>query len=221
MKQPKTLATLALFATIASLAHTGHAQATSTASQPLQLSAFGGPTGTYTSFEGGKNGGLTLGADLTFLFTPYIKPSFELRGTAPVVSGHVDRQLNFLLGPKIEYPYHRLHPYADFLIGRGQISYLNGGYLYNDTLYLSSSSTVYSFGLGLDYDLTPRWGLKADFQLQHWDTPITNPYGVIYPKATTFGVVYHFDFNPAYHLRRSKPPADRETQPVPPSPQQP
>lgn len=197
------LVKLALFAAATLSAHLGLAQATPTATQPLQLSVFGGPTGTYTNFRGGKNGGLTAGADLTFLFTPYVKPSFEIRGTAPVISGHIDRQLNFLLGPKVEYPWHRFNPYVDLLFGRGQITYLNGGYAYKDVLYLSSSSAVYSFGIGLDYDLTSRWAAKADFQLQHWSTPI-GPYGTIYPKATTFGVVYRFDFNSHHRSRPAK-----------------
>lgn len=204
MKQTKLLAKLAIFAVIASLAHTGHAQATPTASQRLQLSAFAGATGTYTNFEGGKNGSITAGADLTFLATPYVKPSLEVRGTAPIDSGTIVGQLNFLLGPKVEYPYHRFHPYADFLIGRGQINYLNGGYLFDHVLYLSSSSTVYSAGLGLDYDVTSRWALKADFQYQNWSTPVLL-YNPLHPKATTFAVIYHFDFNPHYHLSRQKP----------------
>lgn len=199
MKQMKPLAALILFTAFFSQTPTVHAQAEPTANQPLRLSVFGGPTGTYTGFRGGKNGGITLGADLTFQTVPRFKPSFEIRGTAPVISGHLDRQLNFLLGPKVEYPWHSFHPYADFLFGRGQITYLNGGYFYNNLLYLSSGTAVYSFGGGVDYDLSTRWAVKADFQLQHWSTPIA-PYGTIYPKATTFGVVYHFNFNG--HSRR-------------------
>jgi opacity protein-like surface antigen len=203
MTTTKTLAMLALSAAFPFITQNAHAQAAPTATQALRLSAFGGATGTYTNFLGGKNGSLTLGADLTFLATPYVKPSFELRGTAPLDSGHLDGQFNLLLGPRVEYPFHRLHPYVDFLIGRGLISYKNGGFPYNGFLYLSSSSFVYSTGLGLDYDLTDRWGLKADFQYQHWHTPFYT-FDSIHPKATTFGVVYRFDFTPTYHLRRSK-----------------
>lgn len=203
MMQTKSLAKLALYAALATLAHTGHAQAGPTATQPLQLSAFGGVTGTYTDIFGGKNAGITAGADLTLLTLPYVQPSLELRGTYPVDGGHIDSQMNFLIGPKVERPIGRLHPYADFLIGRGQINYLNGGYLYNYVLYLSSSSTVYSPGLGVDIDLNNRWAVKADFQYQHWNTPIF-PSGSIHPKATTFAVIYHFDFNPRHHFDRSK-----------------
>lgn len=203
MMSTKTPAKLALFAAFTFMAQAIHAQAVPTATQGLRLSAFGGPTGTYTNFEGGKNGSLTLGADLTFLTTPYVKPSFELRGTAPVDAGHISGQFNFLLGPRVEYPYHRLHPYADFLVGRGLIHYQNGGFPYNGLLYISSTSFVYSMGLGVDYDLTNRWGVKADFQYQHWHTPFFT-FDPIHPKATTLGVTYRFDFNSRHHRNRSK-----------------
>ena len=204
MTPTKPIAKLAILAVLALIAHTGHAQAVPTATQQLQLSAFAGLTGTYTNLLGGKNGSITAGADLTVLTLPYVQPSLEIRGTYPVKSGHIDSQMSFLIGPKVSRPIGRFHPYADFLIGRGQIDYLNGGYLYNTVLYLSSSSTVYSPGLGVDIDLSNRWAVKADFQYQHWNTPVL-PSGSISPKATTFAVVYHFDFNPRHHFGRSKP----------------
>ncbi len=195
------LAKLLSCAVFASLTPLAFAQAAPTAIQPLQLSAFGGATGTYTDFLGGKNAGITLGADLTFMTVPHVKPSFELRGTAPIDGGHIDSQLNFLLGPKVEYRHNRFHPYGDFLFGRGQITYQNGGVLYNHTLYLKTPSTIYSIGGGLDYQLTDHWGAKADFQYQHWHTPFYG-YDPIHPKATTFGVTYRFNFNKTY--RRTK-----------------
>jgi hypothetical protein len=198
MKQTKSLAKLVLLAGLATLAQTAHAQAFPTATRQLQLSAFGGATGTYTNFYGGKNGSLTAGADLTFLAVPKIRPSFELRGTYPVNDGHVDSQMNFLLGPKVERQFGRFHPYVDFFIGRGSITYLNGGFPYNGVLYLRTSSTVYSPGLGVDFDLGTHWAVKADFQYQHWNTPAYS----IHPKATTFGIVYRFAFAPRHH--RSK-----------------
>ena len=202
MKQISFKAKLALLSTVVSLASIGHAQATPTATQQLQLSAFGGLTGTYTNFEGGKNGSITAGVDLTLLSTPYVQPALELRGTYPVKGGHVDSQFDFLIGPRVEHRVGRFRPYADFLIGRGQINYLNGGYLNQQTyvLYLSSSSTVYSPGLGVNLELTSRWGAKADFQYQSWSTPATAA-GTLHPKVTTLGVIYNFDFNTHRHRK--------------------
>lgn len=199
MKQTKPLVKLALLAAVVSLANFSHAQAsTPTATQQLQLSAFGGLNGTFTDFLGGKNAGITAGADLTFLALRRFRPSFEIRGTYPVDSGHISGQKSFVLGPRVEYPLGRFHPYADFLFGRGRIDYLNGGFLFNNLRYLSSTTNVYSPGVGLDYDLTPRWAVKADLQYQTWHTPVL-PNSSIHPKAITFGVIYHFDFNPHYH----------------------
>ena len=69
--------------------HTSNAQATSTASQPLQLSAFVAGSGTFTDLEGGKNGSFTAGVDLTFLNVPHVRPSLEIRGSYPIDQGHI------------------------------------------------------------------------------------------------------------------------------------
>ena len=198
MKQTKVFATLAFLLPLAFLPNTSNAQATATATQPLQLFAFVAATGTYTELNGGRNGSITAGADLTFLNVPHVRPSLELRGTYPVDNGHISTQKNFLIGPKVERQFGNFHPYADFLIGRGGIDYLNGGFIYGNTLYISSTTTVYSPGGGLDYDLTHHWSLKADFQYQYWNTPAV-PSGVIHPRVTTVGALYRFDFNEHHH----------------------
>src|ERR1700727_2872380 len=168
MKFIKTVAKLTLFPAICAIAHTAGAQAVPAGTQQLQLSAFGAATGTFTDLEGGKNLGITAGADLTFLAVRTFRPSFELRGTYPIDGGHISSQKNFLLGPKVEYPIGRFHPYADFLIGRGQIDY-HSGFIVGNLIYLSSNTTVYSPGVGLDYNLTHNLALKADAQFQHWN----------------------------------------------------
>jgi hypothetical protein len=195
MKEKQALAMIALFAATCFLAHTAIAQAVPAATQKLQLSAFAAGTGTFTDLEGGKNLAITAGVDLAFLFVPVVRPSFELRGSYPIDGGHISSQKNFLLGPKVEYPIGRFHPYVDFLFGRGQINYHSPGFEFENIDYLSSNSAVYSPGVGLDYNLTHSIALKADAQFQHWDTPVTTS-GVIHPTALSLGVVYNFDFNP-------------------------
>jgi opacity protein-like surface antigen len=201
MNDKKTWVWLALSLAISGLSHIALGQAVPSGTQQLQLSAFGGLTGTFTGFEGGKNLGITAGADLTFLAFRKFRPAFELRGTFPIDEGHIDSQKNFLLGPKVEYPIGRFHPYADFLVGRGSIDYLNGGVIIGTLRYLSSNTVVYSPGAGLDYNLTHNLAVKADAQFQHWNTPVT-PSGSIYAKALTLGVVYNFDFNPRHRHER-------------------
>jgi hypothetical protein len=194
MTYTKLSVKLALFTAVSALAHTAAAQAAPAGSQKLQLSAFVAATGTFTGLEGGKNLGITAGADLTFLHFSRFRPSFEARGTYPIDKGNISSQKNFLLGPKVEYPIGRLHPYADFLIGRGQIDYHAPGFIFGNTIYINSNTLVYSPGVGLDYNLTHDLAIKGDVQFQHWDAPVTAS-GTIHPTALTLGVIYSFDFN--------------------------
>ncbi len=215
-------ATVTLASVMPSIAH-AQATAAATATQQLALSAFGGGTGTYTNLLGGRNLGITAGADLAFMSFHRYRPVLEFRATYPVHKGQLDAQKNFLGGIKVERDFGRLHPYADFLVGRGQIDYQRGGFQVGSFLFLSSTSTVFSPGVGLDYDVTPNWAIKGDFQYQYWDVPfatlnggpapvtfITTPGGIfqeattgtLHPKVMTLGAVYRFDFNHHYHLPR-------------------
>lgn len=120
-----TAAVAALVALISVSAFTAQAQATAsaTATQQLALSAFGGGTGTYTNLLGGRNLGFTAGADLGFMTFHRYRPVLELRGTYPIHKGQIDAQKEFLGGIKIERDLGRMHPYVNFLVGRGQIDY--------------------------------------------------------------------------------------------------
>jgi hypothetical protein len=197
MKFKKTLTSLALLSALP-LARNAFAQSTPTATQQLQLSAFVGGTGTFTNLAGGKNLDITAGADITVLTFSRFRPAAEIRGSYPIDEGTISSQKNFLLGPKFEYPIGRLHPYVNFLIGRGGIDYIRGGYIFGNVRYLSSNTLVLSPGVGLDYNLTHQLAVKVDFQYQHWNIPAVAS-GSINPKATTLAAVYVFDFNPRHH----------------------
>jgi hypothetical protein len=201
MRRIQGFARLAIGIAIISLGGIGHAQVGSTATQQLELSAFAGGTGTFTGLEGGKNLDITAGADLTFLGFRMLRPSFEVRGSYPIDKGTISSQKSFLLGPKVEHRFGRLHPYVDFLIGRGEIDYGFGGFAVGNVLYISSTSTVYSPGGGLDYNFIHQIDLKADVQYEHWDAPVVAS-GVIHPVAVTLGAVYRFDFNPRHYRSR-------------------
>jgi hypothetical protein len=201
MRHIQILAQLAVVLAMTSLGGIGHAQVAPTATQQLELSAFAGGTGTFTGLEGGKNLDITAGADLTFVGLRLVRPSIELRGSYPIDKGTISSQKGFLGGAKVEHPFGRLHPYVDFLIGRGEIDYGAGGFAVGNVLYISSTSTIYSPGGGVDYNVARQIDLKADVQYQHWDTPVVAS-GVIHPVALTLGAVYRFDFNPRHHRSR-------------------
>ena len=73
-------------------------------------------------------------------------------------------RLDFLLG-------RRLHPYGDFLFGRGEMKYAAGGYNFSDYTYLVSTTYIYSPGAGFDFDLSSHFAIKVDGQYQIWDGP--------------------------------------------------
>lgn len=179
-----------------------HAQsAGATAVQDLGISAFGAGTGNWTNLSGGRNLALTAGGDLAFLSFRRFRPVLEIRGTYPFYEGHVDRQKSAMGGVKIERQFGKFHPYINFLVGRGVIDFENGGYLNSGYLYIRTVSTVYSPGVGLDYDISRHWSAKADFQYQHWDTPAVTS-GVVNPRLISAGAIYRFDFNHYYKARR-------------------
>jgi len=204
MKFRKTLTWLTFFGTLSLTLNLGPnalAQSSPAATQQLQLSAFAGGTGTFTTLAGGKNLDIPAGADLTVLAFRRFRPAVEIRGSYPIDEGTISSQKDILAGPRVEYPLGRFHPYVDFLAGRGGIDYLRGGYIFGDMRYLSSNTLVLSPGVGFDYDLTHHLAIKIDFQYQHWDTP-TVPSGSISPRVTTLGAVYTFDFNPRHRHSR-------------------
>ena len=197
------------------------AQATPSAIQNLQLSAFGGLTGAYTGLESSKNLSLTAGADVGFrpLFGVY--PSIEVRGTYPMDSGTVAGERNILFGVKVEKPYRRvLHPYGTFFYGRNEIKYQGGGYpnATGTLLYIDSIANMFSLGGGVDIDLTPHFAAKFDGQFQRYETPVTAS-GAVYAKAFTIGVVYRIDFNHHFHYdRRTGQVTNPRKEPLPPAP---
>ncbi|SEC60679.1 outer membrane protein [Terriglobus roseus] len=180
------LATLALF-----VMPKGFSQAIPTAVKNVPLSFFGGVSGVYTGLSGGKNLSITAGADLRLRDVFGLAPSIELRGTYPMVRGNVVGQKNVLAGLRVDRTFGRITPYGNILFGLGQMTYdplrANPSATF---AYAYSSSNVYSPGAGVEFEVTPAWGIKADGQFQRYSTPV-NESGHIYAKSLTLGVVYH------------------------------
>jgi opacity protein-like surface antigen len=172
-----------------------YSQGNSTDIRAIQLYAFGGITGTYTGLDGGRNLGITAGADLGFKGYFGVLPMLEMRGTYPVDNGQVVGERNFLGGLKVEKAYRSFHPYVDFLFGRGELNYQGIGILnpQQTVLYQRTNTNIFSPGAGVDFDISPSIAIKADFQFQHYDTPVTTQ-GDIYSKAITIGALYRFGY---------------------------
>jgi hypothetical protein len=181
---------------------TAWGQAVPTASQALQLSVFGGGSGVFTDVFGGHNLSLTAGANLAIRPFFGVTPSFEVRGMYPMSSGTIAGEKELLGGLKLSKNYGVLHPYAEMLAGRGEIDFQNGGYNNGTLIYKSTTSPVFSGGLGVAVDLTRHVGLQADYQYQFWIDFPPLP-GMINPQVVTGSVVYRFDFN--HHFRVGRP----------------
>lgn len=175
-----------------------YGQANPTAGRPLEVSAFGGLTGTYTGISGGRNLGITAGVDVGLRTYYGFRPFLEGRGTAAIDGGQIDSMKDALGGVRVEHKVlvPGLHAYGDFLLGRGEINYEHGGYpsLYGPFLYISSVTTVLSPGVGVEYRTGDHISVLADAQFQHWNTPVT-PSGSVWAKPLTLGVRYRFNFN--------------------------
>lgn len=180
-----------------SSAPAGAQNAQPTAGKLLELSAFGGLTGTYTGLSGGRNLGITAGVDVGIRSYYGFRPFLEGRGNYPMDKGHIDAQKSALGGIRVErFVLPSLRVYGDLLLGRGEIDYQNGGYRSpsGNYLYLSSTSPIVSPGVGAEYRLTEHVSAVADVQFQHWDTPAT-PSGSLWAKPITLGARYRFNFN--------------------------
>jgi opacity protein-like surface antigen len=173
----------------------GRAQAVSTASRSLDLAGFGGYSGALTDYANYKDQGLSFGVDVTRYFHLPIVPSLEGRGN--VVHGTAIDQKTFLFGLRAEVPLkHRIHPYADALIGVGTLHFkFSPG-----AGYTGDRSRVFSYGGGVDFDIVHNIQLKLDAQYQTWNL---GPNGYVVPSGANFtltpavaiiGVEYHIPF---------------------------
>jgi hypothetical protein len=189
---------LNLAAATALVVANAHAQSSQpTASKLFEISTFGGINGTYTGLSGGKNLGLTAGVDVGIRSFYGFRPSLEGRGTYPIDGGNIDAQRSALGGIRVErLVLPSLRVYGDFLLGRGQIDYQNGGYPApeGNFLILQSTGNVFSPGVGAEYRLTRGLSGLIDVQFQRWDSPAT-PSGTLWSTPIMLGARYRFNFN--------------------------
>ncbi|WP_263418462.1 hypothetical protein [Terriglobus albidus] len=167
------------------------AQATATASATSNLELFGGVSKVYTGIQG-QNTSFTAGGDFILRRFAGFVPSAEVRGTYAFRKGNIAAEKNILGGIKLTREFGSVHPYVDFLAGRGSINFPNK--TYGGSLYEYVSGTVLSPGGGIDFSLDSHWSAKLDFQYQRWGVPVTGS-GSIYSRSVTAGVEYRFNFD--------------------------
>jgi hypothetical protein len=95
-----------------------------------------------------------------------------------------------------------IQPSGDILVGRGEIDFVTPYPNPSDTeVYVQTASTVISPGAGANLFFSSHFALKADFQFQHYDSPVTTS-GSVYSKAFTVGLTYRLPFGGLGHGRR-------------------
>ena len=175
------------------------AQSIPTASREVIPSAFFGITGAYTGLNNSRNLGVTAGFDIGFKPFLGLLPSVEVRGTYPVQNGSVVGEEHVEGGIRFQKRLGFLRPYGDFLYGRGELNYQNGGYPVpmQAFRYLQTTSNVISPGVGVEADLSPHVAILFDGQVQIWQVPFdpsgkTSNAGHLISVPGTIGVVYRF-----------------------------
>jgi opacity protein-like surface antigen len=188
---------------LAALAFTpfAHGQAPPTASRSADLQVGAGFTWAHSDYVPNNIGGFAFYANYD-LFGHYgIEANFHrVRDPNPdplVPSNHFSETTYEIGGRYVRHYYGgRLGPYGKVLYGRGVANFPAhqmfgpGGSL---VTYIDNFSyNIVSFGGGLDYRLTNRINLRADFEYQHWfasDHELPDGLG---PYLLTFGGAYHF-----------------------------
>jgi len=144
------------------------------------LSVFGAFSRLNPDYGPQTNYGYTFGADYTRHYR-LLDPSLE--GRVSHAGGQTVGQTSYMGGIKGGKDFGRFHPYGDFLLGYGKITFTHphGQYFRDD-------STVFDAGGGVDVDIIGNLAAKADFQFQSWK--LGNANSRLTPKILSFGLVY-------------------------------
>jgi hypothetical protein len=184
-----------MLATLLATASTIQAQAPPTAQKIGDLSAFVLYTRLTPDYGPTTNNGVTLGLDYTRYTRWWVKPSIEVRGK--IANGSTVDERSFGGGIRAVKPIRIFRPYADFLISAGSINFhqIDPYILPNGQPYTSDSTVTYSFGGGLDIDLSRNFSMRGDYQSERWhlDKNPATPLDLT-PSGWSLGMVYRIPF---------------------------
>lgn len=180
------------------------AQAVPIKQKKADLSTFFGYT-KVTPDYGPLINGVVFGGFYT-RYLHWFAPAVEFR--AKIANGTGVDQKTYGGGIRVEKDFHQLfRPYGDFLVSSGTINYhlvtppnqpAPPGIPYVLHTY-SDSSVVYTYGGGLDVDITENFSARGEYQHENWSLGKYGPV-TLTPSMWGFGVVYRIPFRP--HLGR-------------------
>jgi len=135
--------------------------------------------------------GITVGAAYTY-FLKFLSPSVEVRYKN--AHARAVNESTFGGGVRVEHPISYFHPYADFMVSKGSISFAQKSYIGSNGAG-SNGSVVYSMGGGVDYDFADQWAVRVDYQHESWNVN-QNPTVTLSPSAFSLGVLYRIRLHP-------------------------
>jgi outer membrane protein with beta-barrel domain len=155
-----------------------------------ELSAFGMYTNLTPDYGIQPDFGYTVGVDFTKIFK-FTALSLELRYKD--ADGPTVREQTLGAGPRFEYRWSRVHLYTDLLASGGKITFADKNARGSNGTG-ANGSVVYTYGAGVDLDLTGQWAVQFDYQSEHWDLE-EKPKILLFPNAFSVGIVYHLRFS--------------------------
>jgi len=161
-----------------------NAQATATRSREADASTFVAYS-RVTMDYGAPGDGVTVGANYT-RYLPFVSPSLEIR--FKTASGITVGERTFGGGLRLEHQWSYFHPYADFMVSKGTITFADKNDIGSNGTG-SNGSIVYSYGGGVDYDFADQWAARVDFQGERWNLNET-PALTLAPRALSIGILY-------------------------------
>jgi opacity protein-like surface antigen len=186
----------------ASCAISAHSQATPTAYRTSDLAVFFEYQSLHTDYGGEVHNGIIGGLDYSrYFLNSLIVPSLELRANYAAENQLSGEQVA-LGGVRLDLrlrSHPRLHPYANFLIGAGQIDFVYTP-VTPTGVYTRDNSTVFNYGAGASYGIGHGLELQAEFQHQNWNISPGSTKGTLTPASIDAGVRYHVHF-PSFHRR--------------------
>lgn len=206
----KRLLHLPFFAAFAFFTSLAHGQAAPTASRGADLQAGAGFVWAHSDYVPNNIGGFAFYADYDLVGLFGIEASFHrIRNPNPdplVPSNHFSETTYEIGGRYVRHYYQGcLAPYGKVLYGRGVANFpahqrLTPGGL--QTYINNIGYNLVSFGGGLDYRLTNRINVRADFEYQHWFASDQELPSGLAPYLFTFGAAYHFPARGPYKMSR-------------------